>query len=742
MDRMQRIPPELMGLPAPNAPLPAPAPGSFIDAPSEDPMLRAQQQPVGPMMGMAPGAPVGPQEAFQAPMSPLAPGLPPDTVTGPGGGQDPILASLMAAASESGPVLPDPHRERRKKVPKPRSEVIMATANRDKMRHQALVARMARDVSLYRQHEVATPISFSRDRETAIASAEFSTLVNKLSNMFSGANQLYSVPWDTVTEEKSAQIIEDALYQLRKLAARFYNGNLQREEFFYMFLHGRYVKRILPDLHDTEYPFSEALLDPATCFPTYGGGKKGMIRMVRVYEASVGEVLGDYAHAVPDLEKKLAKKLGYDDYSSASEWFDERGEVIEYWDTWWRYVAFKGQEVLPVTEHGLGDVPFCVTPAVGEPASMSTPGGRYYSYDPDTNTTIPVIMGAEQDIAEKGVSVYHYLINTHRVKEMLYTILYNAVEGSQNPATITYTAPHLMGKEPKPLDTKRGGNNVRQLNFQRVEGVPVSPRPTDFSPLFQSIQQEMMEGSFPPGMFGADQASNQTGSGADAMMQNAKDLVTPYIQAWERGQGRECELKLNMYVDIISPSITISAPNRDPRGGASGDVHDLSPNDIRLCGTFVDVKMTGLTIENEARLVSTLDQAIQAGLMSQKTAMHRLNDPNPDRTFAEIISERAMQHPEIMENFLIPEGFRAQGNEEFAKMWIELVVAPKLMQQQQAMMQGAPPGAPAGPGPTPGSGGGSQEIPNPMQGITEQGAGGPPPGQGRGAAGGGTGMMG
>lgn len=617
-------------------------------------------------------------------------------------------------------------------MPKPRPEQIQAIASRDKMRNQALVARMAEDVALFRQHETAVPKSFSRDRETAVASAEFSTLVNKLSNMFSGATQLYSVPWDSVKEEKSAQIIEDALYLLRKLAIRHYHGNLQREEFFYMFLHGRYVKRILPDLHDTRYPYNESLLDPATCFPTFGGGKKGMVRMVRVYDASVADILGDYGHAVPDLEKKLADKLGYKDYSSAAEWMDERGEVIEYWDTWWRYVTFKGEEVLKVTEHGLGEVPFVVSMAIGEPESMSTPGGRYYVYDPAADATIPQIIGADQDLAQKGVSVYHYLKNTHRIKEMLYTILYNEVEKAQNPATITYTAPHLMGTDPPPLDTKRGGNNVRQINFHRVEGVPTSPRPTDFSPLFQAVQQEMMEGSFPPGMFGADQASNQTGSGADAMMQNAKDLVTPYIQAWERGQSRECEIKLNQYVDIIAPVITIRAPNNDPRGEATGDMHDLSPMDIEMCGTYVDVKMTGLTIENEARLVAMLNEAVQAGFMSQKTAMNRLNDPNPDRTFAEIISERAMQHPEIMENFIIPEGFMAQGNEELARMWIELVVAPKLMQMQQQMQQGMAPGAPGGQG--------SEAVPDPMQGITEQGAGGPPPGMGRGPSD--QGMMG
>lgn len=735
-----RIPRELlMGMP-----LPAQGGGGFVDAPSEDPALRAMEPPrpglppSDPFAAMMPGAsqalggtptntdPFGGQNSL---MSPLASGFPVPNQD-PMGGQDPVLAQLMAQMGQNPQPVVDQEKIRRGKVPRPKAADIDAVAQRDMGRYASTITRMARDVALFRQHEKAVPKSFSESRETAVASSQFSTLVNKLSNMFSGVDQIYTVPYDTTPEEKSAQIIEDALYQLRKLSRRQYGrfgGNLQRDEFFHMFLHGRYVKRILPDLEDSQYPYAEALLDPATVFPTFGGPKKGLIRVIHRYQSTVGEVISTFGNAIPDLEKKLATKLGYERYNSASDYLDEQGEVIEYWDSWWRRVTFKGEEVMPVTEHGIGQVPFVYIMPVGEPLNMRTPGGHYLHYDRSADAHVPVLMSQDLDMAEKGVSVYHYLINTHRIKEMLLTILYNEVEKAGDPATITYTAPHLGGQEQPPLDTKRGGTNYRQLNFQQVESVPTSPRPTDFSPIFQSMQQELIEGSFPPGMFGADQAANQTGSGADAMMQNAKDLVLPYIQGWEIGQAQEAELKLNMYVDTISPIITISAPAHDSRGRGAGDVHDLSPYDIQQVGTFVEVKMIGMTLGNEAQMIAAMNQAVQAGFFSQRHAMNRLNVQNPDKMFAEIIAEKAMQHPEIMENFLIPEGFMADGQSELAQMWMELVVAPKMMMMGQQMAQASQPQGPQGVG--------SQAVPDPNN--TPQAPGGPPPGQGRGPESGG-----
>jgi hypothetical protein len=212
------------------------------------------------------------------------------------------------------------------------------------------------------------------------------------------------------------------------------------------------------------------------------------------------------------------------------------------------------------------------------------------------------------------------------------------------------------------------------------------------------------------------------------MVQQAYDLINPYVEAWQNGQAQEAQIKLEMYMNQLAPTITLSVPEANARGQGTGEVHDLSPEDIRKVGTYVDVRMAGLNLFNEAQQIASMNQAVQAGFYSRRHAMNKLNVPNPDKMFTEIIGEQAMQHPEMMENFIIPEGFMSQGLEDFARLWMELVVAPKMAQMA---MGGAPGGQPPGPG-----GAGSQAAPNPMQGsgVPTQGPGGPPPGEGRGPA--------
>lgn len=699
-----------------------PRPGSpGFDGPSEDPQLREMQ-----FIEQQTAALEQENMGLGDLQSPVAPGFAPDQ--GPmqaPPGQDPVIAQLMQRVMEGGPLTNERAKNRSRK---PKKEEIEALANRDMYRWAETIHRFAEDVALFRQHSSSTPKSFRHDREERIKSAEFSILVNKLSNMFAGTGVVYDVPYDNLKEEKSSQIIEDALYYLRKRAKRAYGyagGNLQRDEFFYMFLYGRYVKRILPDLRDPDYPFREALMDPATCFPTWGDEKTGLVRMVRRYTTTVGKVISTFGEGVPNLEKKLAKKLGYDEWSPTADFYHEEGEMIEYHDKSWYYCSFKGMDVVPVTAHDFGVVPYVYIMPTGEPQSMSTPGGKYFGYSSEYAMDIPYIMGTEQDLAQKGVSVYHYLKNTHKTKEKLMTLLYNEVEKATDPSTITYTAPHLAGKEPPPLDTKRGGNNQRLLNFQQVEGVPTSPRPTDFSPLFMTIQDEMIQGSLPPGAFGAEQGPNTTASGVTAMVQQAYDLVTPYIEAWQNGQAQEAQIKLDLYMQHISPSLTLRVPEHDARGQGTGEIHDLSPDDIRAVGTYVDVRMAGLNLQNEAQQIAAMGQAVSNGFYSRRHAMNKLNVENPDKMFTEIIGEQAMQHPEMMENFIIPEGFMSQGMEDFARLWMELVVAPKLAQMSMTgQMPGQDPPSPEGQG--------SQAVPAP-EGPTGA-PGGPPPGMGRGPA--------
>lgn len=637
-------------------------------------------------------------------------------------GQDPILAGLMQQA-QGLPPRPSKLRQK-KKLAKPEASQIRATANRDQDRYRIVIERMSRDVSLYRQHAGGRPKSFHPSLDQEVRSSQLSTLVNKLANMMGGMDQIISVPWDTVPEEKAAQRIEDALYQQRKLAKRQHTRdaggeNLQRMEFFYLLLHGRYAKRILPDSSDLRFPYADLLCDPSTCFPTFGGPKKGLIRMVRKFSATMGEIISTYSMSDPNIERRLLREFGYDTNTAAGEWWNIEGEVIEYWDETWHYVSYRNVDVVPVMEHGLRRIPYVYTMAVGEPHGMQTPGGYYMQYNELYAAYLPQLVGYQSDLAEKGVSVFHYLVNTHKLQEMLYTLLFSEVEKSTDPATIEYQMPHLQGKDNPPLQTKRGKSNKRQLNMEKIEPVPTSPRPTDFSPLMSGLQQQFMEGSISPAMFGAEQGSNITGSGMDTMIQMAKDMVMPYITAWEMAQALEHEIRLEQYVDELSGIMTLSAPGLDPYGTSSGEIQEMSLEDVEMVGTFVEVEAAGMTDQNEAQKIAYLGQGVQAGFFSQRYAMKKLQIKNQNAMFGEIIAEKAAQHPEMMENIIIPKVLIESGQEDQADMWLEMVVAPKLMMMGQG---GAAPGGGGMMGAA--GGGGSQAVPVPPGQPVDQSAGG------------------
>jgi hypothetical protein len=215
----------------------------------------------------------------------------------------------------------------------------------------------------------------------------------------------------------------------------------------------------------------------------------------------------------------------------------------------------------------------------------------------------------------------------------------------------------------------------------------------------------------------------------DTMIQQAKDMAAPYIGAWEALMAAEHEMRLEQYVDLIGQTITISAPQMDVYGKSTGELYDITPQDVQITGTFVEVEAGGMTDQNEAAKVATMNQAVQAGFYSQRYAMSKLQIKDPDTMLAEIIAEKGMQHPELMENFIIPQGFISRGEDDLAQMWMELVVAPKLMAQQMAGPGGAPGGmmGEAQGGPPGGGGTGSQAVPVPPGQPPDQGPGGPPP---------------
>jgi hypothetical protein len=197
-----------------------------------------------------------------------------------------------------------------------------------------------------------------------------------------------------------------------------------------------------------------------------------------------------------------------------------------------------------------------------------------------------------------------------------------------------------------------------------------------------------------------------------------------------------------MYVNQIYPvtGMAMMAPMEGDYGTAPSA--PVTPEIISSTGYEIKVEMIGVSDSALPAMMNVAAQGIKEGIWSRRKAMERLGEKDPSKMLQDIILEKAIEHPEIMENIIIPQMFVKNGQNELATMWGMSVVMPKLMQTMQSVMGGiAPPmgspqppmpGMPGGP---PGAGGPQQNgQSNPMAGRSPAPPTGPLPGQGRGPA--------
>jgi hypothetical protein len=678
-------------------------------------------------MGVDPMAAMGGPPPVDPNAMPMAD---PNIQSGPPGTEyDQTLATMLANPPKV-EIIED--RPRRKK---PDVDLIMGIANSLEALYADRNERIVRDIALYRQDISFVPGDFDRRHDTAVVSAKIPNLVNKLANMLSAPEPRIIVPFSDEQSKIASQAQENFGYWCRKLTKKYYSrsggGNLQWDEFFYLLLHGTLVARVLPDPDDTDYPFYFSLLNPSQCFPYFKGDKHGLDTLVRKYQSKASDIIGTYGNNDPTEERRLQREMGYEPDVTLGDLHEEEGETIEYWDTEYRAVLWRDMVVLPPTRHRLDGVPFVVVSAKGEPKSLSTPVSARSSYlDEYGNTGYGP--GRGEDMAQKAVSVFHHLVHTNKLLEITHTLHLMEVEKALNPPTITYVAPQYQGEDPGPLNLRKRGNNRRILNFHRVEAVPTSPRPTDVAPLLNTAMSDFAEGSLPAVAHGNESGSNVSGFAVESLIAVAKDATLPYTAAWETYLAQVLELKLKHYKKFILPVRTISVPQRRTYG--STPMMELTRDVMEASGIDVEVKLWAMSQQMLPGQINAAAMAVQAGFWSIRKAMEHTGSLDPDKDFQDIISERAIQHPEIMENFLIPQSFMARGQDNLAELWSMFVLMPKMQAMMGAGMPmpggGGPPQIPGG-GAAPESNGQS----NPTMGDNARSTGGgPSAGAGRGPA--------
>lgn len=740
------------------------------------PQIDPRQQPPIPLNPGTPmPAPTMPAAGMAQAMMPALNMVPPTGEVPPEMG-DPVLSAMLQQMPELPPYDPMIGMKDRDKpgyMPKIDADQWLEIANADQRLYDRLLRRFSRDVMLYRQKYSATPPDFDPKTELAFKSATISNVVDKLTNMSAPLDFRYIIPFKDEDSKQNSQIAENACTHWRQCETIQYaetggHANLQQDEYFYLYLFGRLCKRILPAPWKTDGdPFERELIDPGTVFPVWGGPNEGLIRITHRRSMSALDVLATYSKYNTNLYGKIKDAMAekWDVVEDPAQW-TQQGELIECWDTWRRWVSWRGMTVLEA-EHKFGYVPFTYVMAKGEPRGMTTPLGRYYYDDMQWDGNLEDLeisvrnVEEPEDEAEKGVSVFHHIINSNRMVEIYYTVLANETLKAQDPPTITYSAPQMAGQAPPPINYKRKANNQRTLNAQRVEIAPTSPRPSDISPILNKLAGDITEGTINPAMYGGVEGSNIAGFAIESMIAAAKDTILPYMRAFEISQQMQARIQLLQYRNQILPVQPAMGVPMDGRNGKKS-TSDLTQEVIDSAGTKVRCEIIGVSDQQLPMLVNAAGAAVERGFKSRRWAMEKLGEKDPSRMISEIIIERALEHPEMMENFLIPINFIRAGQKDLADLWVLMIVMPKIQMLMSKMLPqggpmagmqaamgpgggGMPPGLPSGPPsgmppgglPALGPGGGGSELngqSNPMAGRAMGPPTGPEPGQGRGPA--------
>lgn len=681
-----------------------------------------------PGMGLNPGTPLPPPATppmdmaamvagqLQPPGSPPLPGMPGMAPT-PVPLGDPILGQMESLGPPSiyNAEISLPTRLKKGYIPKLDAGIWKELANQDEQHYQRLIWRFGRDVDLWRGRNSAVPPGFDVKRELAYRSASFSNIINKLTNMCAPLDFRYVVPYKDEPTQKASQIVENWHIYNRSCEEFEYatsggHSSLAQDEWFYNLLFGRICCRILPAPERPHHPFQMTLIDPSTVFPVWGGDGEGLVRITHKRPMLAIDVISTYLPYAPNLTERIkdavASKFGFDSQEYHRYYYVEN-DLLEIYNTWSKAVFWGGMEI-DISDHELGFVPWVYTMARGEPRGMSTPASRaprsaLYDHEDDPDDWSRT--DAVYDEAEKGISVFHHIIKTNKQVEVVYSLLMTQILQASRPATINYVGQTGWGQLPKALDVKPGGTNYRRMNVDNVEIVPVSPRPTDASPVINKLLGEMAEGSLNPAAFGNVEGSNIAGYAIETMVAQAKDTVLPYMRNFELFQAMKSEMQMRLYEQVILPEGVMTVPMEGRYGSRPSE--DVTQEIIDQVGPKVTVELIGVSDQQLPMLVNAAGAAVERGFWSQRKAMEKLGEKDPDRMLREIIIERGMQHPEMMENFLIPVMMIKNGQRDMAEMWTFLVVMPKVQQMMSQMMGpmagmmgggGGPPGGPPGAG--------------------------------------------
>lgn len=648
------------------------------------------------------------------------------------GGLDALLKPPLTPIYPSGYTRP----------PKPSPDLVSTRAENARKSADAWLEQMA---SIYRWLRYHQQGAFTEDIERREMGEQEAWVSNRLVELWN-AISAYLADQEIAFTKRSrdpentvyAQMVEDFAYYLRQeeewAHAEQMNMNLQVEEAKYLTATGMVASRDVLDLRNTDCPFNSQLIDPCSIF--FGGtDKHGPTSVYVINRMNIHTVLATYT-TDGDLPRRVLKEI-----KPLLDEFGENAEVdvIEYWDTWYRSVTIgEGIEIMPVTEHKYGIVPFTVQYGPGgEPMGSRSPDMSRYRYS--DNPFAGGGRGVEQERLHKAVSFIHYMIADHIKREAVGAKVQEEFLKDLNPPRkIKTTNVAEDGDEPIDVDDTPGGRTNLLAGEEDVELLDRTPAGFNAQALMQLLEQDGAGSDMLKALTGTMPGSNISGVAQSMSMSSAEALIAGWRKSLESFYARKTSRKAYLWRNFGHESRYLSGskkpffvPNRYPSMGESPS-HEITPEILDKVGGKVECRLWKFKPQEMLAVANVGQMLMQSGIWGRDELAERMNQFDFQRRKyaiqADELMVKAQQLPEYMKAIAIPDAFdyaiaEAAGNPELQmqimakKMyWLQYIAEPQKQQMsgQAQGMDGPPQGGPPNLPPGPGAGPGSNQVSRPM----------------------------
>ena len=439
-------------------------------------------------------------------------------------------------------------------------------------------------------------------------------------------------------------------------------------------------------------PFIRDYIDPAQLVYVKDG--HGIREIYRVYSARAEDLQADYGEFSAATKAKLADLIGaYEDET-------EFTNVVEYWDRWYRCVTVGGVEIVPVTEHKYGEVPYTIgLGPLGEPMLTTLPEqGSGSALNRET---------MRQNAPYKSVGFIRFMKKQHAQFEAIMKRNLYSLKMQNDPAVVRYRSTNAAQVPAPDLVAQPGAQNEAMMGEEKLEPFPYANRNQyDQSILMDAMMRDRQTGRAPLAAYGVFDQSNISGTASRMGLSAGQHLWKPWGNSLDRFTERDLSKALRLWqrlgqtVEYANPQRRpFVVPNQRPMKGEPGSF-ELNRECLDRVGPSIIVK-SDLVDFSEVTRWQAIKLATESG-MPRKDAYEHIMALTYDQQMAEEWMEEqslavAMQNPTFFELVIAPTMFaaelnEAQGDEDrtqllttLLKGWMQTVVQPKAMEQQAQM---------------------------------------------------------